>query len=158
MLHHSRDAVFRAGKRYTAPNAADEASFNEHFNGDVIEESKLTQTPPTRDESSKRQTEEPLDDDSPSDLPKPKPKKSRELAGLGISLGDGWKPPAKGSGRNPTAKDTLAESAQMAPEHEEFEEIVPINTAAVMSNNHDDGDWIDVQKSSKAWPESLLAE
>jgi hypothetical protein len=31
MLRHSRDVVCREGKRYTAPNAADEAIINEHF-------------------------------------------------------------------------------------------------------------------------------
>ena len=35
-LHRSRDVVFREGKRYTAPNAADEAILNEHFYRDVI--------------------------------------------------------------------------------------------------------------------------
>ena len=36
-LHRSRDVVFREGKRFTAPNAADEAILNEHFYRDVIE-------------------------------------------------------------------------------------------------------------------------
>jgi hypothetical protein len=30
-VHHSRDMVFRDGKRYTAPNPADEAILTEHF-------------------------------------------------------------------------------------------------------------------------------
>ena len=38
MLHRSRDVVFKEGKRYTAPNAADQAILNEHFYRDVIEE------------------------------------------------------------------------------------------------------------------------
>ena len=37
-LHRSRDVVFREGKWYTAPNAADEAILNEHFYRDVIVE------------------------------------------------------------------------------------------------------------------------
>jgi len=78
-LQRSRDVVFREGKRYTAPNAADEAILNEHFYRDVIEEPKPTEKQPTE-----RQMEEPLDDES---LPKLK-KKSRELAGLETSLGD----------------------------------------------------------------------
>jgi len=84
-LHCSRDVVFREGKRYIAPNAADEAILNEHFYRDVIEEPKPTEKQPTE-----RQTEESLDDESP---PKPK-KKSRELPALETSLGDAWKPPA----------------------------------------------------------------
>ena len=86
--------VFREGKRYTAPNAADDAILKAHFYRDVIEEPKPTEKQPTRDESSECQTEEPLDDDSPADPPKPKTKKSRELAGLEMSLGDTWMPPA----------------------------------------------------------------
>jgi hypothetical protein len=39
-LHRSRDVVFREGKRFTAPNAADEVILNEHFYRDVIEEPK----------------------------------------------------------------------------------------------------------------------
>jgi hypothetical protein len=98
-LHRSRDVVYREGKRYTAPNAADEVILNEHFYRDVIEEPKPTPTmkesetsqsiekPPTGDGNSEGQTEEPLDDDSPPDPPKPK-KMSRELAGLETSLGE----------------------------------------------------------------------
>jgi len=86
-----------------------------------------------------RQLEEPLDDDSPPDHPKPKTKKSRELAGLETSLGDGWKLLAKGSRRNRAGKDTLAESTQLALEDEEFEDIIPIYAAAAISDNHEDG-------------------
>ena len=148
-LHRSRDVVFREGKRYTAPNAADEAILNEHFYRDVIEEPKPIEKQPTE-----RQTEEPLDDDSPPDPPKPK-KKSRELAGLESSLGDAWKPPAEGSRRNRAGKDTLAESAQLALEDEEFEDMIPIYAAAAISDDHEDA--ID-PKSYKAPTESPLAE
>jgi len=71
--------VIREDKRYTAPNAADEAILNEHFYRDVIEEPKPN---PTEKQPSERQTEESLDDESP---PKPK-KKSRGLAGLSRHL------------------------------------------------------------------------
>jgi len=63
--------VFREGKRYTAPNAADEGILNEHFYRDVIDEPKPK---PIEKQPSERQTEEPLDDDSPPDPPKPKKK------------------------------------------------------------------------------------
>ena len=143
--------VFREGKRYTAPNAADEVILNEHFYRDVIEDPKPTEKQPTRGESFECQTEEPLDDESP---PKPK-KKSQELAGLETSLADAWKPPAEGSRRNCTGKDTLAESAQLALEDEEFEDMIPIYTAAAISDDHEDA--ID-PKSYKAATESPLAE
>jgi hypothetical protein len=118
-LHRSRDVVFRGGKRYIAPNAADEAILNEHFYRDVIEEPKPTHaktesqtSQPIEKQPTEHQMEEPLDD-SPPDPPKPK-KKSGELAGLETSLRDAWKPPAKGSHRNRSGKDMLAESAQLA--------------------------------------------
>jgi len=135
-LHHSRDVVFREGKRYTAPNAADEAIMHEHFYRDVIEEPKPIHKQPTE-----RQTEQLLDDESP---PNPK-KKSRELAGLERSLGDAWKPLAEGSRRNRAGKDTLAESAQLALEDKEFEDMIPIYAAAAISDDHEDG--IDDPKS-----------
>jgi len=109
--HCSRDVVFREGKLYTAPNAADEAIMNEHFYRDVIEEPKPTGKQPTGDGNSKCPMQQPLDNDSPLDSPKPT-KKSRELAGLETSLDDQWKPPAEGSRRNRAGKDMLAESAQ----------------------------------------------
>jgi hypothetical protein len=149
MLHPSQDVVFREGKWYTAPNAADEAILNEHFYRDVIEQPKPIEKQPTE-----RQTEESLDDDSPPDPPKPK-NTSRELAGLKTSLADAWKPPAEASRRNLTGKDTLAEYAQLALEDEEFEDIIPISAAAAISNDHEDG--IDDPKSNKAATESLLA-
>jgi hypothetical protein len=109
MLHRSQDVVLREGKRYTAPNAAHEAILNKLFYRDVTEEPKPTEKQPTRDESSERQMEEPQDDDSPLDPPKPM-KKSQVLAGLQLSLGDAWKPPAERIHRHHAA--TLAESAQ----------------------------------------------
>jgi len=152
-LHCSRDVVFREGKWYTAPNAADKAILNEHFYRDVIEEPKPTEKHPTRDESSERQTEESLDDDSPPEPPKPK--KSRELAGLEMSLGDAWKPPAEDSRRNRAGK--LAESAQLVLKDEEFEDMIPIYAAAAISNNHHHKDGIDDPKFYKAATESPLA-
>jgi len=117
-LHRFRDVICKEGKRYTAPNAADEAILHEHFYRDVIveptptkkqsETSQSIEKPPTGDGNSERQTEEPLDDDLPLDPPKPK-KKSRELASLETSLGEAWKPPAEGSCRNRSGR--LAESA-----------------------------------------------
>jgi hypothetical protein len=67
MLHRSRDVVFREGKRYTPPNAADDAILNQHFYRDIIEEPKTT---PIEQQPTERQTEEPLDADSPPDPPK----------------------------------------------------------------------------------------
>ena len=77
-LHRSRDVLFRKGQRYTAPNAADKAILNEHFYRDVIDEPKPKpiEKQPTGDGNSERETDEPLDDDSPPDPPKPKTKMS----------------------------------------------------------------------------------
>jgi hypothetical protein len=146
-LHRSRKVGFRAWKRYTAPNAADEAILKEHFYREVIEEPKPIEKQPTE-----RQTEEPLDDSPPDDL-KPK-KKSRELAGLETSLGDGKKPPSERSHRNRAGK--LAESAHLALEDEEFEDMIPIYAADAISNDHEHG--IEDPKSYKAAPQSPLAE
>jgi len=96
--------------------------------------------------------EEPLDDNSPPDPPKPK-KKSRELAGLEWSLGDAWKLPAKGSHRNRAGK--LPNSAQLALDDDEFEDMIALYAAAAISENPEDG--ID-QKYYNATTESLLAE
>jgi hypothetical protein len=148
-LHRSRDVVFREGKRYTAPNAADEAILNEHFYRDVMKEPK-----PTEKQRTERQTEESLDAESHPEPPKPKTKKSRELAGLESSHGDAWKPPAEGIHRNRAGK--LAESAQLALEDEEFEDILPIYAAGVISDDHLDG--IDDPKSYKAATESPLTD
>jgi hypothetical protein len=149
-LYRSRDVVSREGKRYTAPNAAAEAILNEHFYREVIKEPKPIEKQPTE-----RHVEEPLDDDSPPDSPKPK-KQSRELAGLETSPGDAWKLPAKGSRRNRAGKDMLAEFAQSALENEEFEDMIPIYTAAAISDDHED--IIHDPKSYKAATESPHAE
>ena len=142
--------VFREGKRYTAPNAADEAILNEHFYGAVIEEPKPLEKQPTE-----RQTEESLDDDSPADPPKPK-KMLRELAALETSLGDAWKPPAKGSCQNRAGKDTSADCAQLALEDVEIDDMIPIYAAAAISDDHEEG--IDYPTSYKAAAESPLAK
>ena len=89
-LHCYRDVVFTEGKQYTAPNVADDAILHAHFYSDFIDEPK-----PTERQSTERQTEEPLDDDSPTDPPKPK-HMSRELDDRELSLGEAWKPPAEG--------------------------------------------------------------
>ena len=152
--------VFREGKRYTAPNAADKAILNKHFYRDVIveptptkkqsETSQSIEKLPTGDGNSEPQTEEPLDDKSP---PKPK-KKSRELAGLEMSLGEAWKPPAEGSRRKRAGK--LAKSAQLALEDEEFEDMIHIYASAAISDDHEDR--IDDPKSYKVATESPLAD
>jgi len=87
----SRDIILREGKRYTAPDAADEAILNEHFYRDVIDEPKPKPTKmesettwPNGDGNTERQLEEPLEDKSPQ-----KPKKmSQEWAGLEMSIGE----------------------------------------------------------------------
>jgi hypothetical protein len=61
----------------------------------------------------------------------------------------------KGSRRNHTGKDTLAESAPLADEDEEFKNMIPIYAAAAISDDHEDA--ID-PKSYKAAGKSLLAE
>jgi hypothetical protein len=134
---------------------------NEHFYRDVIEEPKPTPTkkesetsPPTGDGNSERLMEQPLDDASPPEPPKPKRKKSQELAGLGLSPEEEWKLPAEGSRRNRTGK--LAESAQLALEDEEFEDMIPIYAAAGISDDHEDG--INDPESHKAATESPLAD
>jgi hypothetical protein len=164
-LHSSRDVVFREGNWETAPNAADEAILNEHFYRDVIEEpkpippmkksetSQSIEKPPTGDGNSECQMQEPLDDDSPPDPPKPN-KKSRELAGLETLLGEAWNPPAGVSHHNHAG--ILAESAQLALEDEEFEDMIPIYATAAISEDHEDG--IDDPKSYKAATESPLAD
>jgi hypothetical protein len=79
MPHRSRHVVFREGKRYTAPNAADEEIWNEHFYRDVFVEPTLTKkhsetSQPIEKQPSERQAEEPLHENSPPDPPKPKKK------------------------------------------------------------------------------------
>ena len=145
--------VFREGKRYTAPNAADNAILNKHFYRDVIKEPKPK---PTEKQPTERQSDESLDEDPPPEPPKPKTLKSRELAGLETSLGDSWKTPAEGRGRNCAGKEPLAESAELAFEDEEFEDTIPIYAAAAITDDHKDG--IDDPKSYKAATESPLAD
>jgi hypothetical protein len=152
-LHHSREVEFREWQRYTAPNAADLAFLNEHFYRDVIDEPKSKPTP-LQKQQTKHQMEEPLDDDSPPDPPKPH-KMSRELAGLESSLGVECKPQAKGSGRNRAGQDTLGESAQLAIEDEEFNVMIAISAAAAIFDDHESG--IDNPNSSKAVTNSLPA-
>jgi hypothetical protein len=96
--------------------------------------------------------EESLDNESPPKLKK----KSRESACLETPLGNAWMPRAECSRRNGAGKDTLAESAQLALEDEEFEHIIPIYPAASIPDNHEDG--IDDPKSYKAATESPLAD
>jgi hypothetical protein len=81
--------------------------------------------------------------------------KTRELAGLETSLGDAWKPQAKGSRQNRAGTDYLAESAQFALEDEVLEDMIPIHAAAAISDDHEDA--IN-PKSYKAATESLLAD
>jgi len=143
ILHRSRDVVFREGKRYTAPNTADKAILNEHFYRDVIVEPTPTKKQseilqPIEKKSTECHTQEPLDDNSPLNSPKPK-KTSWELAGIETSIIDAWKLPAKGSCRKCAGKDTLAESPQTALEDEEFVHMIPIYTAAVISDDDNDG-------------------
>jgi len=157
-LHRSRDVVFRDGNRYKAPNAADEAILNEHFYRDVIEEPKPTKKEsetlqPTGDRNSERQTEEPLDDNSPPDPPKPT-KKSRELAGRETALGNAWKLRAEGSHRNNAGKGKSAESAQLALEDEEFEHTIPIHAAAAISDDYEDS--MMIQSLTKQQPSLRL--
>jgi len=77
------------------------------------------------------------------------------LAGLETLLGDAWKPPAEGSRWNRAGKDTLAESAELALEDEEFEDMIPFNKAAAISNDHENA--IDA-KSYKPATESPLTD
>jgi len=136
------------------PNAADVVILNDQFYRDIIEAHKPTENQPTGDDNSERQTEEPLDDNPPSDPPK-RTKNSRELVGLETSPRDAWKLPAEVSHWNHSGKDTLAESAQLALQDESFGDMIAIYTAAAISDNNEDG--ID-QKSYKAANESQLGE
>ena len=156
-LHRSQEMVSREGKRYTAPNTADEAILNQHFYRDVIEEPK-PKSKPIKKQPTEHQMEESLDDNPPPARLKPKTKKSRELAGLETSLADTWKQPAEGSRRNRLGKNTLAESAQLDLEDEQFEDMIPIYAAAAISDNHEHEDGINDPKSYKATTESPLAE
>ena len=144
--------VFREGQQFTALKAADEKILNEHFYRDVIVESTHTKNQSETSHQMKKQTTEcqivePLGDDPPPDPPKLK-RMSRELAALDMSLGDAWKLPAEVSHRNRTVGDRLSMSAQLALQDEIFKDMIPIYTAAAISNDHEDG--IDDPKSSIA--------
>jgi hypothetical protein len=78
------------------------------------------------------------------------------LAGLETSVGDAWKLPAEGSRRHCAGEDMLAESAQLALEDEELKHMIPINAAAAISNDQEDG--IDDPKSYNVATKSPLAE
>jgi hypothetical protein len=72
-----------------------------------------------------------------------------------MALREAGKPPADGSPWNRAGKDTLAESAKLALEDEEFENMIPIDTAAAISVDHQEA--IDT-KLNKAVTKSLLAD
>jgi hypothetical protein len=72
-----------------------------------------------------------------------------------MPLREAGKPPADGSPWNRAGKDTLAESAKLALEDEEFENMIPIDTAAAISVDHQQA--IDT-KLNKAVTKSLLAD
>jgi hypothetical protein len=72
-LHRSRDVVFRDGKRNPAQHGAGKAMLNEHFYRDVIEEPKPYHTPIEK-QPTECQREQPFDNDSALDPPKPKKK------------------------------------------------------------------------------------
>jgi hypothetical protein len=78
------------------------------------------------------------------------------IAGLETSLGDAWKPLAEGSCPNRPRKDTLAESAKLALEDEDFKDMLPIYAEAAISDDHEDG--IDDPKCYKAATGSPLAD
>jgi len=92
------------------------------------------ETKPHREASIEHQTEESLGNDPPPEPLKPKIK-SRELALLETSDGDASKQPAEGSWRNHTRMDKLVESAQLATEDEEFQDVISIYAAAMISDN-----------------------
>ena len=137
MLHRSRDVVIREGRRYTAPNAADQAIMNEHFLRVVIEDPKPTGKQPTGDGNSELHREEPLGHDSASDALNSKTK-SRESAGLETSLVDEWKLPAKGRSQNRAGEDSWAESAQCALEDDKLEDMILMYASVAISDNHRD--------------------
>jgi len=96
--------------------------------------------------------EESLDNNWPSEPLKPK-MNSQELSGLVTLLGDAGEQPAECSCGNRDGK--LAESPQLALEDEEFEDMIPISAAAILSNDYDEG--ID-PKSYKSATQSALTE
>ena len=58
-----------------------------------------------------------------------------------MSPGEAWKPPADGSYQKCAGK--LAESAQLALKAEEYKDMIPINAAGSISNNHNQEGGID---------------
>jgi len=149
-LHRFRDVVFPQGKRYTAPKAADEEIWNEHFCRDVIEQPEPIEKQPTE-----CQTETLLDDDPPRDPPQPM-KNSGELIALEASPGDAWMLPAEGRHWNRAGMDMLGESVQLAIKDDESYNMIPIYTAAAISHDYEDG--IDDPMNYKAATESPLGE
>jgi len=147
-LHRSRDVGFREGKRYTAPNAADEAILNRHFYRDVIKKPKPTERQPAEGEMEKS-----LDDESPPESRNLKIK-SPEMGAHESWLADAWKPPSEGSHRNHAGK--LVKSAQVALNNEEFENMIPLYGAAMIFDDHEDG--IDDPNCFKAETDSLLGK
>jgi hypothetical protein len=131
---------------------------NEHFYRDVFEEPKPTVKEPTKHESCECQIEEPLDNDTPANFPKPNTMKSPRMAGLEMLLGDAWEPQTKGSHQNRAGQDLLTESTQLAFENEEYEKMIPIYNAPGTSNIHDHKVGIDYSKSCKAATESQLTK
>jgi len=149
-LHWSGDVILREGNRYTVPNAADQSILNELFYRDVGEEPKPIEMQPTEG-----QTEESLHDNPPPEPLKPK-KQSWELACVETLLEDTWEPPAKGSRQNRPGKVTVAETAQLGLEGEQFEDMILIHVTAAISDDHDEG--MDDPKSYKAATKSRLTE
>jgi hypothetical protein len=76
------------------------------------------------------------------------------LSGPESSLEDAWKPPAERSDRNRTGK--LPATVQLALIDEQFEDMIPIYTAAAISDDHEDG--MDDSKSYNAVTKSPLAD
>ena len=130
-----RDVGLRDGMRYTAPTAADDAMLNEHFSREVIKNPKPTEKKPTRDESSKDQTEKWLGDDTPLQFPNAM-NESREYRVHEMSLGDAWKPLAEGSHWNCAGR--FVESAQLGLKDVEFKDMIPMDAATATFNNHED--------------------
>jgi len=130
-LHCSQDVVFREAMQYTAPNAPDETISNEHCYRDIIDEPKPKEKQPIE-----CQIEKSLDNNPPPYAMKTK-KMSQQLPDLETSLGDAWKPPADGNGRNHPGKDTLEESARLALEDGEFKDIMAIHPAAAISDDQE---------------------
>jgi hypothetical protein len=147
-LSRSRDVVYTEGKLYSTLHAADDAFLNQHFYRDVIKEPIPIENQPTE-----CQTKESLENGLPPE-PTNRKKMSLELDGFECSLGGAWKPPAEGS--HPNHPCNLAESAQVALEDDEFEDMVSICSPMAISGDHEDH--IDDPKSYEALNESPLAK